>query len=40
MKSGNKTYHDFSKFWPKEKVKGKLVKWYYHMSDIPIKDLL
>lgn len=37
----NKTFNDFNKFWkPREKVKGKLVKWYYRMFNIPIKDLL
>lgn len=41
MKSGNRTYTDFNKFLKsKEKVKGKLVKWYYRMFNIPIKDLL
>ena len=41
MKSGSRTYNDFNKFWkPREKVKGKLVKWYYRMFNIPIKDLL
>lgn len=39
--SKNKTFKDFNNFWkPKEKVKGKLVKWYYRMFNIPIKDLL
>lgn len=39
--SKNKTFNDFSNFWkPIEKVKGKLVKWYYRMFNIPIKDLL
>lgn len=41
MKSGNRTFKDFNNFWkPIEKVKGKLVKWYYLMVNIPIKDLL
>ena len=41
MKSGKRTYEDFNKFWkPIENGKGKLVKWYYLMFNIPIKDLL
>ena len=41
MKSGNRTFKDFNNFWkPREKVNGKLVKWYYRMFNIPIKDLL
>lgn len=39
--SKNKTFNDFNNFWkPREKVKGKLVKWYYRMFNIPTKDLL
>ena len=41
MKSENKTFNDFNNFLSsKEKLKGKLVKWYYDMFNVPIKDLL
>ena len=40
MKSVNRTYEDFNKFCkPREKVKGKLIKWYNKMFYNP-KDLL
>lgn len=47
--SENKTFNDFNNFWNHtesvddklvKKVNGKLVKWYYDMFNIPIKDLL
>lgn len=41
MKSESRTFKDFNNFWkPREKVNGKLVKWYYRMFNIPLKNLL